>query len=374
MRGSIRIGSIAGIEISLHPTWFIIFVLITISMVTQFAGKFPGQSNVSHWLAGLLSSVLFFCSVLFHEMSHSLLATKMGYPVRGITLFVFGGISLMEKEPEAPSSEFWISIVGPLSSFLLSGIFLVISRLMPGSLQQMAEVFTTLSAINLALGLFNLVPAFPLDGGRVLRSALWKAKGNLRNATRTAGRFGQFFGYFLIVSGLLISFSSGDLFRGLWLVFIGWFLNNAAESSVMQVELQHALQGLTAKDIMTPEFPSVAGDMSLFDLVEDYILPTGTRCFLVTRDDRLEGIISLHEIKAVDRGHWKDTKVRDVMKPGAKLAVADREMELQKILQLMDERNVNQLPVIDHQRLTGLITRERVLNLIRARMALEGKS
>ena len=304
-------------------------------------------------------------------MSHSLLARRMGHPVRGITLFVFGGVSEIAEEAHTASAEFWIAVVGPFSSFFLAAFFFGLQHLTGASLVEVSAMLHRLSMINLALGLFNLLPAFPLDGGRVLRSFIWRLSGSFRKATRLSGRIGRFFGYLMIVGGILISFGTGHVLNGVWIAFIGWFLTNAAEASVQQVELHRVLEGLRAKDMMAADCPVVPGNMRISELVEDYILRTGNPSFFVTEGENLTGIISMHEIKQIPRDQWDQTEVRAVMKNFEKLITATPDTGVDQVLQLMDDQKVNQVPVVDRRRLVGIITRERLLNLVRTRMRLQ---
>lgn len=346
-------------------------MLITASLVSDLAREHANHSYAFHWFVGIFASLLFFGSVLFHEMSHSLLARRLGHPVHGITLFVFGGVSEIAEEAHTPSAEFWVAVIGPFSSFFLAAVFFAIHELTLPISDEMAGVFHRLAAINLALGVFNLLPAFPLDGGRVLRSVLWKFSGSLRKATRRAGRVGQYFGYVMIMMGVLIAFGTGNLLNGLWIAFIGWFLTNAAEASIRQVEMQRALEGLTAKDIMISNYSIVAGNLSLLELVENHILPTGNRYFLVEENEVLAGMITIHEVKGIARELWQATSVGDAMKRAEQLKMITPDARIERVLQLMDDEGVNQLPVVEHRRLVGMISRERLLNIIRMHIAFE---
>jgi Zn-dependent protease len=361
---------LAGIRVEIHPTWFIIFVLITTSMVAEFAAQFPNRPYFIHWTVGLISSVLFFSSVLFHEMSHSLLAQKRGYPVRSITLFVFGGVSEIEEEAHTPGAEFWIAIIGPFSSFFLALFFFLVHQFTANLFDEFSAMFRRLGVINLALGIFNMLPAFPLDGGRVLRSLLWRSSGDLRKATRTAGKAGQLFGYGLIMLGIVTAFRTGNLLSGLWIGFIGWFLTNAAEGTVQQVEIHRLLLGVRARDVMATDCLAVSGDLSIDELVERYIMFRGNRCFMITRDGILEGLVSLHEIKQIPKTDWAATPIRQIMKRTDELRTATPETSLENILRTLDEDKINQIPILEHGRLAGIVTRERLLNMIRARMIL----
>ncbi len=321
-------------------------------------------------MLGLLGSFLFFGSVLFHEMSHSLMAQKLGRPVEAITLFVFGGVSWIKEEAATPKSEFLVTIVGPFSSFFLAGLFYLIKQF-SAPLPELSFLFQFLWTVNVALGIFNLIPAFPLDGGRVLRSILWTLYKDMRKATRRAAAVGSLFGYLLIVFGIMTGIGGGNLLNGLWLAFIGWFLANAAESSVRQMEFQNVFAGMKARDIIASDCPAVPESLSLSDLVNDYILPTGNRCFMVTDDGQLSGIISLHELKAIPRQAWTQTSVHTAMKRTEDLKKINPEASIQEVLKIMDDEKINQIPVVEGNRLIGIITRERLLNMLRTRIMIE---
>jgi Zn-dependent protease len=370
MQGSFEMGRIAGIRIRIHPTWFIIFVLITTSLVFEFAGQFPDRRPLLHAVAGIVTSFLFFGSVLFHEMSHSLLAQRLGYPVRSITLFVFGGVSEIQEEAHNPSSEFWIAVIGPFSSFFLAVFFFALAHLTLNASPEASAVFDRLSGINLALGVFNMLPAFPLDGGRVLRSILWKAWGSLQRATASAARVGKSLGYVMIMVGILIAFASGSLLNGLWIAFVGWFLMNAAEASAQNAVVHNVLEGATARDIMTSECLIIPGGLTVEELVHDHVLPTGQRCFLVVDGNVLTGMISLSDIKRLPREDWPRTRVEQAMNGIEMLATVTPETKIEEVLRLMDDKKVNQVPVLEQQRVAGIITREHLLNLIRTRFDL----
>lgn len=365
-----RIAKVSGIPIEIHPTWFIIFFLILLSLVDDFTRQFPDHSLWIHRIAGLAATILFFLSVLLHELSHSLMATRMGHRVRSITLFVFGGISEIEEEAHTPSSEFWIAIVGPLSSLILAFLFAAISWVAGDATGEFASVFHKLGWINVVLAIFNLVPAFPLDGGRVLRSILWKAKNDLTRATITSAKVSQLFAYGLIIFGVLIALAGGPFINGLWTILIGWFLLNSAESSVKQLHLKQALHGLRAVDILSVDFPAVSRSVTLKELVEHHIFPTGNRCFLVSENGVLRGLVSIHEIKRIPQLEWATTTVGEVMKKVEELLVVAPDTEVLRILRTMDDRKINQLPVVQDGRLEGLITREKLLNVIRSRLSL----
>jgi Zn-dependent protease len=298
------------------------------------------------------------------------MAQKLNRPVEAITLFVFGGVSWIKEEATTPKSEFLVTIVGPFSSFFLAGIFYLANQLSaawPG----LSSLFKFLWTVNLALGIFNLIPAFPLDGGRVLRSILWTLYKDVRKATRRAAAVGTMFGYLLIVFGIMIGIGEGNLLNGLWLAFIGWFLANAAESSVKQMEFQNVFAGMKARDIIASDCPAIPESLTLADLVNNYILPTGNRCFMVTDDDQLSGIISLHELKAIPKEEWPERSVASAMKRTENLRKISPETNIQEVLKIMDDEKINQIPVVEGNRLIGIITRERLLNMLRTRIMIE---
>jgi len=281
MRTSILIGKIKGIPIQLHISWFLIAILITWTLAgAYFPATNPGWNQALYWMVGAFTAVLFFASVLLHELGHSIMALREKVPVKNITLFVFGGVAQISREPDSPGAEFRIAIAGPLISLLLAGVFTLLGRL-PGMAIALAAPLAYLGTVNLILAAFNLIPGFPMDGGRVLRAALWKRSGDLRHATLWASRVGRGFAFIFILLGLGQILLTGSFINGLWTIFIGWFLNNAAQNSYQQVLMREALSGIKASNIMLQQCQTVSGDLMLDRLVNDYILTGGQRCFLV---------------------------------------------------------------------------------------------
>jgi len=270
----IRLGRILGIPIFLHTSWFIIFVLITLSLRTQFTSQHPGWTSTQHWALGIITSVLFFASVIFHELSHSVVAKHYRIQVQSITLFVFGGLAKIERDPSSAMQEFKIAIAGPLSSLFLAGCFWLVQHYVHGSEMVTAAAYW-LAEINFVLAIFNLVPGFPLDGGRILRGIAWAITGDFTRASQIASTSGSLFAYFLIVVGIWQALS-GNWVGGLWLAFIGWFLLEAARESLAHVVIRNTLLGVRAEDIMTPEIPTVGRDMTLDEYVHE-VLRTGRR-------------------------------------------------------------------------------------------------
>jgi Zn-dependent protease/predicted transcriptional regulator len=372
MESNIKLGKLFGIEIGISYSWFIIFFLITSSLWSQFASEHPGWPTPWHVALALATSVLFFLSLLLHELSHSLLALARGLPVHSITLFVFGGVSRIEREAMSAGTEFLVGVIGPVSSLIIAGFFYGLTLLVPPQ-SPLGVMAAWLSWINLMLAIFNLIPGYPLDGGRVLRAAIWAVTGSVQKATRIAARIGQGFAYVLIVGGITIAFAGhliigrNDFVGGLWLAFIGWFLLDAARSSEQAMIFERAMRGALARDVMSADVPTVPANTSLADFFDDYLMRTGRRCFLVTQNGRLLGLITTHEIKAVPRDEWPLVTVERVMKPLDAIRWVDPTTNLQHVLEIMECDDVNQVPVVSAGNLQGLIRREDVLRFISTR-------
>lgn len=369
LENNIKLFRIWDIPIGLNQSWFLIFILVTFSLATgYFPDEYRQLSTAAYWLLGLLTSLLFFGSVLAHELGHSLIAIRNCIPVRGITLFIFGGVAQIEKEPTSPGVEFRIAVAGPLVSLALAMVFGAL-WLLDRKVPFLAAPSAYLMRINFILALFNLIPGFPLDGGRVLRSIIWKINGNYRQATRIASRSGEVVAYGFIALGVL-SMIRGNFFNGLWLAFIGWFLQNAAASAFAQVELQQSLQGVKVSQIMTRNCTRISSLMPISKLVEGQVLTGGERCFFVADNDKLEGLITLRDIAAIPRQRWGFTTSRQAMIPLNRLVSVSPETELLEALRIMDNANVAQVPVIANGELEGILSREHVLHYLRARAEL----
>lgn len=367
---SVKLTKIRGIDVGVHYSWFIVFVLITFSLTARFASEHPHWTLAEHYLVGIATSLLFFGSILVHELAHSFVALAKGIPVRSVTLFVFGGVAQIGREPDRPMTEFQIAIAGPIASALLALGFGMIAYLAGDQFERLSALAGWLSSINLLLALFNLVPGFPLDGGRIFRAALWHMTGSLTKATRIAAGTGQGVGYALIFFGIWTGFTV-NWFSGLWLAFIGWFLMNAAQESVVQVSVRSALSGLTSEDVMSRDCPVVAGRMSLAELVRDHVLRTGQRCFTVTDGDKLEGLVTLHHIKTVPQERWAQMSAGEVMTPVSQVRVVAPDQPLIEVLRILEGEDVNQVPVVKNRSLLGMITRERLLRVLAAKMELD---
>jgi Zn-dependent protease/CBS domain-containing protein len=372
MRSHVKLGKIFGIEIGIHYSWFIIALLITYSLVDHFRSANPNWSPKVIWGAALLTSLLFFLGLLAHELSHSLMARARKLPVSRITLFALGGVSVIEKEAPDAKTEFLVAVVGPACSVLIGAVLLGIVYLLGGNPDATpgSAILYWLGRINILLGVFNLLPGFPLDGGRVLRSLIWGITKNMERATRLASRVGQFVAILFILAGIYQFFQSKNL-GGLWIAFIGWFLLQAAGANYLEVEMKHALAGLHASDLMSRECPLVEGSMRVQDLVDHFILRTGRRCFMVTVFDRLAGLVTPHEIRALDRELWPMTPVQQIMKPLDKVRAVSPETPAMDVLEMMTKEDLNQVPVISDHGVEGMLARGEILQALRSRMELK---
>jgi Zn-dependent protease len=369
MTANIQLGRIWGIPIGLHISWFLIFALVTWSLATgYFPGEYPDLSPPAYWLLAALTSVLFFGSVLFHELAHSIIALRHGIPVRNISLFIFGGVAQISEEPKTAGAEFRIAIAGPASSLLLAAFFGML-YLVDQPVPYLAAPSLWLMRINFSLAVFNLIPGFPLDGGRVLRAAVWSLTRDYHRGTQVAAMAGQVIAFGFIGVGLLVVLS-GNFFNGIWLVFIGWFLQNAAASSYAQSNLQHSLRGVKVAQIMSHECVQVPADMSIHDLVEERVLAGGQRCFFVAENGQLLGMLSLRDFNQVPRDEWGHVKAEQAMVPLARVARVRSDTELMTALKTMDDAQVNQVPVMQGNQIEGMLSREQILRYVRTRAEL----
>jgi Zn-dependent protease/CBS domain-containing protein len=371
-RPGFHIATIAGIPIYVHPTWLVIFGLITWTIVDQFSAQHPHWTAQQHWTVGIATSILFFCSVLFHELSHSVVAQHYKIRVVSITLFIFGGLARIEREPSKAIQEFNIAVAGPLASFFLGGAFWGIGRFFPYS-EMIGALASFLSYINFALGLFNLLPGFPLDGGRILRAIVWGFNKDFSKATRVAGTAGKVVAYGMILFGAWQAFHN-ELRAGLWTAFIGWFILNAAQESVAQIAVRENLSGLRAQDVMNHEVPTFPGGNTLEDYAAE-VQRTGRRFHLVLTDDRLTGMMNVQALNAVPREEWASTSVQGVMVPRENILWARPDEPLLGLLERLLTNDVNQMPVVsdgdeNNLQIVGMVTRDSILRVIQTRSEL----
>ncbi len=368
-RHTIPLGRILGIPIGLDYSWFVIFALLTWSLaVTYYPGEFKDWPPLLYWFMGAATAVMMFASVLLHELGHSVVALRYKISVRSITLFIFGGVAQIGTEPPSAAAEFFVAIAGPIVSFALAVFFFEVKPLVAG-LGPLWGLAKYLAYINMAVALFNLIPGYPLDGGRVFRAIVWAVTGNMRRATLTAAGVGRFFAFLFIMVGVW-QLLLGD-FGGLWLAFIGWFLENAASAQVHQVMFQDLLAGHTASQAMSRRCVTVPANLTLQQLVDEHILGGGQRCFLVNRGESTVGLMTLHGVKDVPRAEWTRITAGQVMLPLEKLKRIGPDTELWAAIELMDRDGVNQLPVMTDTRVVGMLSREDVITFLRTLQELK---
>ena len=375
MKAQVRLGRIAGISIGLHYSWLLIAILIALSLAQHFRAVAPAWSSSIVWTAAVVTGLLFFATLLLHELAHSLLAKSRGLRVHAITLFALGGVSQIESEASDAKSEFSIAIAGPVTSVVIGLVLLGSAWLTgwkPGTepATPVVSVLVWLGYINMMLAVFNMIPGYPLDGGRVLLALIWWVTGNANRSTRLAAQVGQVVAFLFILSGLY-RFFVGANFGGLWLAFIGWFLLDASRSSYVQVELMAGLRDRRVSDIMDRDYATVEGHLSLQDFVDEYVLRTGRRCFVVVQNDRVSGLITTHEIKKINRDEWAQTSVQSVMRPLAQLRTVAPDTPAIQALELMSREDINQLPVIADGHLQGVFSRGHVLRFLRTQAELQ---
>jgi Zn-dependent protease/predicted transcriptional regulator len=369
---SLRIGRILGIPIYIHASWVIIFVLITMSLGAQFTQQHPQWTSLQHWSVGVLTSLLFFGSILFHELSHSVVARIYKIRVDSITLFVFGGVARIANDPTKAIQEFNIAIAGPISSLFLGGVFYALTLFFPyGTMTGALAVW--LAGINATLAVFNLLPGFPLDGGRIFRAIVWGITKDFTRATKAAGASGKLVAYGMIIFGAGYAISTRH-WEALWYAFIGWFLLNAAQDSVAQVAIRETLSGLHAADVMSQEVPIVPREISLEDYSQE-VVRTGRRCHLVVTNERLVGMMNIHALNSVPRDEWAHMSVQAVMIPRDKILWAKPEEPLLGLLERLLAADINQMPVVsggendenNGAHIIGMITRDSILRVMRTR-------
>lgn len=363
MQGSFKVGTVAGIEVRVHYTWLLALFFISWSLAV---GYFPSTnrslSASTDWVLGLAAALLLFASVLVHELGHSLVATARGLRVENITLFIFGGISSIAQEATSARDEFLVAVVGPVISLLLAAVFWVIAQATPAA-SAVNALAGYLAFTNLLLGLFNIVPGFPLDGGRVLRSIVWALTGDMARATRVASYVGQVFAFLLIAWGV-VQVLGGDLFGGLWIAFIGWFLNTGAEGSRQQLAVRSVLDGVPVTTVMDAS-PAVASPgLSVRDFVMEHALRRGHRALPVVEDGRLIGIVSVADARHVEQEAWGATPVSAVM-TRVPLKTLPPEADLAAAMELMVENSIHQVPIVRDGTLVGMVSRADVMRYMK---------
>jgi Zn-dependent protease len=361
---TIPLGRILGIPIGLDPSWFLMFILVTWTLASSyFPSEFKNWPTAQYWIVGAVTAILFFSSVVLHELGHSILALRYKLPVTSITLYIFGGIARIASEPPSAVAEFFIAIAGPMTSFALAVIF----GLLGGVSTSVAPIFAMvkyLAYINGTLALFNLIPGFPLDGGRVFRAIVWGITHNLRRATEIAAAIGRVVAFLFILFGVW-QILQGNWANGLWIAFIGWFLENAAVGQVQQQRTHFLLAGHTVAQAMSRSCATAPVNLTLQELVDHHILGEGQRCLILIRGEEVAGLLTLHHIREVPRDRWATITAGEVMTPMSKMKQTKPEVGLDEALEEMGIDGVNQLPVMSNGKIEGMLSREDIINYLR---------
>jgi Zn-dependent protease/CBS domain-containing protein len=366
----IQIARVIGIPIYLHFSWLIIFGLIVWTLSTgYFPAEYPDLPASSYWAKGLVASLLFFVSILLHELGHAVVALRHGLGTRAITLFIFGGVAELEGDPKDGRAEFRMAAAGPLVSLSLAGLFYMGASL-PFMSPSVAAVARYLALINLVLALFNLVPAFPMDGGRLLRGALWGPLGKAR-ATRIASQAGTFFAFFLIFAGVF-SLLRGDSLGGLWYILIGWFIKDASAASYHQVRLDEALRGVTVRDAMVDAVVTVPGSGSVAEAARELFMRTGYGSYPVTRGDAVVGLLCLKDVLRLSAEEREATSVQGAMRPLTEAIVTEPDAPLPAAIARMAQAGTARLLVMHGNELVGLLTMNGVVRRLKVREELAG--
>jgi len=359
----ISLGKIIGIPINLDYSWFLILALLTWMLAqTYFPQEFKNWSQFSYWLVGLITSFLFFLSILLHELGHSILAKIYKIKVKRITLFIFGGVAEISKEPPKSSAEFLIAIAGPVTSFLLAGIFYLLEKAFAGNDYLMAP-FRYLAFINFLLAVFNLIPGFPLDGGRVFRAIVWAITKNFKKATTIAANVGRFFGYFFIMLGVIQIFQNNFL-DGVWIAFIGWFLESAAISQIQRQALDELLFGHKVEEAMSSDFGIVYPDSTIEEIVDNHFIGANRRSLLVKDENTIVGFITPVQINSISSNDRQNKTVKDVMIPLQDMDKVNSEAPLLDALKKIDENDIKEMPVIENGEFVGILNHDSILKFI----------
>lgn len=385
MPGSILVARIFGIDIRIHLSWFLIFGLVLLTLADPDRGIFsrlrPSWSDQKLVVVAAITALFFFGSVLIHELAHATVARGFRMPVSSITLFLLGGVANLAKEPPSARAEFLMALAGPLTSLALGAAGLGIAQLVGErvadlpALDSVGVVAEYLGVINLALAVFNMIPGFPLDGGRVLRSVVWGVGRDRSRATRVAARGGQVVAALLFVGGIARSLAEGDPFSAVWMALIAYFLYTAASSALEQERISTAVAGVRVGAIMTTEFRAVPPGISIADLVDRYLLPFNTRSVAVVDGRRLEGLVTIADLRKVEQRAWGTTRVEAVMTPARELPEVSPSSRLMTAIERFAGSDLPALPVLDEGELVGMLEREAVLSYVRMRdmLGLDGR-
>ena len=375
MEAQIKLGRIFGIKIGLHSSWPIIALLVGFSLAGHFEAAHPNWGRGVIWGMAIITALLFFAAIVAHELSHAMVARLRGLPVRSITLFALGGVAQLEKEPEDAKTEFLVSIVGPIASAVIGFVCLLLAwalgwTMMPEPTTPLMSMLVWLGYINIGLAIFNLLPGFPMDGGRVLRAIVWRHTGSAQRATRVASLTGQLVAFAFILFGIYRFFGGAGI-SGLWMAFIGWFLLNAAKAAYSQQELTERLRGVRVGDLMARDCTVVDGNANLHTFVHKYLLFTGRACFLIAEQGEVTGLVTTNEVKGIAQARWPYTTVFDVMRPLENLRTVTPETPVSEALEIIGRDGINQLPALANGRLEGMISRDQILRYLLTRAELK---
>lgn len=377
MEAQIKLGRLFGIQIGLHYSWLIIALLVAFSLAGHFGVMNSDWGTGAVWGTAIVTALLFFAAILVHELSHALVARMRGLPVRAITLFALGGVAQIEREAADAKTEFWMGIVGPITSAVIGFVCLALAAALGWSPAEGMMTAATpflgmlvwLGCINIMLAAFNMIPGFPLDGGRVLRAIIWWTTGDASRSTRIAARVGQFVAVLLVVWGIF-QFFGGAGFGGLWMAFIGWFLLDAARASYAHEVMTRTLQGVRVADVMAQDCPTIDGNTNVQTFVDEFLFKKGRRCFVVSEQGRVVGLVTPHEIKDVERAKWTLTTLDAVMRSLESLRTVTPETPVAEALELMGREDLNQLPLVRGGRLVSVVSRGHILQLFQTRAEL----
>jgi Zn-dependent protease/predicted transcriptional regulator len=373
MKQSVKLLTVFNIPIEVNYTWFIIFGLILYTLATgYFPARTPELYAPTHWLMALIAALLLFACLLAHEIAHSVVAMRSGLPIHGITLFIFGGVAQLGEEPATPAVEFKMAAAGPLLSIVLASVFFILTKFgyMFGLPLYLLEIMNYLILINLVVAVFNLIPGFPLDGGRLMRAAVWHLTGDLRRATRVASNLGKGFAFLLMGAGLLYLFT-GLIVSGVWFIFVGFFLLEAADSSYRQVALKKLLSGVRVGQIMTQNVISVPAELPLGRLVEEYFFRFRYASFPVVKDDRLVGLLTFHAVKEIERSKWPQVTAQEAMLPITPRLTIDQNTELTEALTRLAASGSGRLLVMAGDKLIGILSQRDIMQLFELKTAVE---
>ena len=376
-----RVGKIFGINIHIDWSWLLIFGLVSWSLASSFGQIHANWTPLTQWGIASLAATLFFLSVLAHELAHSLVARAQGVRVRNITLFMFGGVSNIQREPASPLGELLVTIVGPLTSFVLGIVFLILGTgdinlnnvsvtnvtTLISQLRASGTILLWLGSVNILVGLFNLIPGFPLDGGRIVRSILWSITDNLQKATRWASWMGQAVAWIFIFAGMSMLFGAqiplwgSGFINGIWIIFIGWFLQNAAVQSYRRIVVQDILEDTPVRRMMYTDVPVVNANLTVQTLVDNYIMQSDHRAFIVFEGEKMAGLVTIDDVRTLDPKSRNQTLVKDVMTPSQKMIVVAPEEEASEAFQRLQSEDVRQLPVVNGNKIVGLLRRKDII-------------